>query len=59
MDYSKMSNEDFMRILTDIIKDPDVDVLSITGIYEILSEHFNNEILDTWKKEQEITNESN
>lgn len=52
-DYSKMRDEDFDRILTDILNEiRGGQLLSIPGIYEIVSEEFNDEILDRWDQEQ-------
>jgi hypothetical protein len=52
-DYSKMTDQDFDEILADKIdgfchKRPS-SILQITGIYEILSEYFNNEVLQEWE----------
>ena len=53
-DYKDMTNEDFDRILSDIINDDTAsNLLTIPGIYEILAEHYNNEVLDAWTEEKE------
>jgi len=58
-DYSKMTTEDFDKLLMARMADMSPhDLLSIPGIYEILSEHLNNDILNDWKEEQEMENES-
>ena len=52
---AEITNEDFDRILFEDIlghKCKAVDLISISGIYEILSEHFNNEIIELWEEEQ-------
>jgi len=51
----KITTEDFDRILIEDIlghKCKAVDLISIPGIYEILSEHFNNEVIELWESEQ-------
>ena len=51
-DYSKMTDADFDRILRDILKGMTGEqLLSIEGVYELVSEEFNNEILDRWAAE--------
>ena len=51
-DYSKMTQEDFDRILEQILKKMYASqLLDIPGIYKVVSEHFNNEVLDRWKEE--------
>lgn len=51
---SDCSTDDFDRILVEIInaETPDT-LLAIPGIYEVLSEHYNNEVLDAWQAEQD------
>ena len=52
--YDKMSQTDFDDILTEMLEGMKAsDLLSIPGIYEIVSEEFNNEVLDTWDATQE------
>ena len=49
------TQEDFDENLKDILEE-DVstgELLSIPGIYEILSEHFNNDVLDRWQQQTE------
>lgn len=46
-DYSTVTDEEFKDALADLLNEhPAASLLIIPGIYEILSEHFNNEILD-------------
>lgn len=55
--YDNMTQADFDRILGDLMDDaPASHLLTIPGIYEILAEHYNNEILDAWTNEQEGEN---
>lgn len=52
-DLNKMSDKDFDRILTTIIRKQSANqLIAIPGIYEIVSEHFNNNVLEEWEKEQ-------
>jgi hypothetical protein len=52
--FKKMTDEDFNRILADKIdEESGGSLLLIPGVYEVLSEHFNNEVLETWEEEQE------
>ena len=51
---STMTNEDFNRLLCDLIDKHNVkasQLLSVPGIYEILSEEYNNEIIDAFMEE--------
>jgi hypothetical protein len=53
--YDKMTTEDFDRLLADVIdrEHPKAsDLLTVPGIYEILSEHLNNAVLEAWDEEQ-------
>lgn len=48
-DYSKMTDDNFIDYLMDILQEEGVTVIvQIPGVYEILSEYFNNEVLDAW-----------
>ena len=50
-DYSKMTQKDFDNILQDICNTELFSAsqwLSIPGIYEIMAEYFNNEVLEQW-----------
>lgn len=55
VDYSQMTDEEFDLELNEIINEECVayNLLSIPGIYEILSDHFHNEILDRWEQKQQ------
>ena len=45
-------------ILISIINDMSAsDLLSIPGIYEILSKHLKSRILETWEEDQELKKE--
>ena len=53
MKYDKMTNDEFDAYLSEII-DNEYSIgpsclLQVPGIYEILSEHFNNEVLERWE----------
>lgn len=45
--------ERFDDILHDLVQEEGAHLLSIPGIYEILSEHFNNEVLRRMAQEDE------
>ena len=49
----EISNEDFDRILSEIINEDLTakDILAIPGIYEILSEYYNNDIIGRYESE--------
>jgi len=51
-DYRKMKDEDFNRILETLVKRDASTLLSIPGAYDVFSEHYNNEVLEEWEKEQ-------
>jgi hypothetical protein len=58
-DYSKCGDEDFDRILVDIANEhTGAAILTIPGVYEILSEEFNDEVLTRWTNEQEAAEQS-
>ncbi len=53
--YTDLTTEDFDRILVNELDTYTADgILAIPGIYEILSEYFNNEVLEAWELEHEI-----
>lgn len=50
----EMTTDDKARILKDILHDEGVDIiLQISGVWELLSEEYNNSILSRWEEEQE------
>ena len=49
MDYSKMTNAEFVEILEGIVKEEGANILSVPGVYEVLSEFYNNEVLKIWE----------
>ena len=61
-DYDKMTQGEFDSLLEEVINEDLVGrqdtvvaerLLSIPGIYEVLSEHFNNTVLELWKSRQD------
>jgi hypothetical protein len=53
--YKGLTSEHFDELLTDVVL-ADVSVsnlLDIPGVYEIVSEFFNNDVLAAWEVEQE------
>lgn len=52
--YADLSTEDFDRILVDILCGMSAEqIIAIPGVYEVLSEYLNNEVLDQWREERE------
>jgi hypothetical protein len=53
--YDRMTTEDFDNILVEILqKELNVGaVLHITGVYEILAEYYNNDVLEIWEERQQ------
>ncbi len=51
--YAKMSQEDFNEYLAKILQDhTDEELVSmVPGIHELVSEHFNSQVLDLWLKD--------
>jgi hypothetical protein len=49
--YAKMTTEDFDRCLYEVIAND--DLMLVPGVYEAVSEHYHNEVLEAWKDEQE------
>lgn len=48
-DYSKCDNVAFDEFLHVVIRHKSADdLLDVPGVYELVAEHFNNEILDLW-----------
>lgn len=55
MNYSKMTKDDFDRILYIRLKEETIQsIVNIPGVYQIVSKHFNNDILEMWEYEQYI-----
>ena len=51
-DYSKMTDKDFDYHLEKTLHDVRAEtLLQIPGIYEILAERYNNEVLDAWAED--------
>jgi len=52
MDYSKITDQDFDRILRQIIEEEGGNILLVPNIYSELAEFYGNEVLDRWADEQ-------
>jgi len=51
-DYTLLTDDEFDRILADKVDEtPGCSLLSIPGVYELLSEHFNNAVLEKWEQD--------
>jgi len=48
--YKNMTNDEFEDILADIVIENASTLLDIPGVYEAVSEEFNNEVLDRWSE---------
>ena len=54
-DYSKMTQADFDYYLEQIVRGMNsMEIFQMPGVYEIVSEELNNEVLDSWKRDQEL-----
>ncbi len=52
--YSKMTQEEFDDILVELLETDGIrHILTIDGIYEILSENYNNDVLDVYERRYE------
>ena len=50
----EITNEQFDAILTSICEaEGGVSIMLIPGVYEVVSEYFNNDVLEQWRREQE------
>ena len=50
--YEALTNEKFDELLAEIMNEsPASHLLDIPGVYEAVSEHFNNEVLERWEQE--------
>lgn len=55
MNYSKMTKDDFDRILYIRLKEETIQsIVNIPGVYQIVSKYFHNDILEMWEYEQYI-----
>ena len=53
MNYSKLTNDEFYKILCEIMDENRNSLLDVPGAYEIFSEYFNNDVLERWEQRQE------
>jgi hypothetical protein len=52
-DLKKLTQEEFDALLEEIVSEEGHNLLSVPGVYEIVAEHFNNEVLRKWEDSQE------
>ena len=53
MDYSDLDDERFDQILEQIVGGLSAgQILAVPGVYEVLSEYFNDDVLSVWEKEE-------
>jgi len=51
--YDEMKDDDFDRILVGILEESLAsELISIPGVYEAVSEFYNNEVLERWDEEK-------
>lgn len=51
--YAKMTQADFNNYLERLLEGMTArELLAIGGIYEIVAEEFNNDVLDAWRADQ-------
>ena len=51
--YKRITDNEFDNELNDILEDMSaIELTNIPGIYEIVAEHFNNDVLDSWFRKQ-------
>lgn len=48
-----ITTKDFDRLLASVIDNDIFSLLSIPGVYQVLSEHYNSDVLAAWETEQE------
>jgi hypothetical protein len=49
----ELDTDTFDRILADILREHSGEqLLSVPGVYEAVSEHFNNAVIDRWEEEK-------
>lgn len=47
-DYTQMTDDEFNDILSQIVFDNASTLMDVPGVYEAVSEYFNNAVLDEW-----------
>ena len=53
-DYSKMTDEEFEQILTEVVAGMSAgQILGVPGVHEVLREELNNEVLYEWADRNE------
>lgn len=51
--YDKMTQEEFDKLLEELVYEDGASVLlSIPGVYECVSEYYNNKVLERWENNQ-------
>lgn len=52
VDYSTMTDGDFYKYLIRLLEDlRGTDLLQVPGVYDIVSEHYNNDVLYLWAED--------
>jgi hypothetical protein len=53
-----ITTKDFDRLLADTIDNDVFFLLSIPGVYQLLSEHYNDDVLAAWEAEDRAEDEA-
>ena len=48
-DYTGLTDEIFYGLLYEVVVDRGTEILSVPGVYEILSEHYNEQVLQDFE----------
>ena len=54
MKRREISHEEFVEILGNIVAEEGRNILSVPGVYEVLSEEYNNEVLEIWEEQESV-----
>lgn len=58
MIYDDMGQDEFNGVLFDLVnKEPASNLLTIPGVYELVAEEFNNDVLNEWERVKGVNNE--
>jgi len=53
-EYEDLTNDEFAVLLLEVLEDvPKSQIVFRDGIYEILAEEYNNDVLELWKERQQ------
>jgi hypothetical protein len=53
-DYSNLTNEEYDQLLQELVEEEPAGILlGIPGVWDLVSEHYHNEVLKKWERRQE------